>query len=101
MLLSKADREQCEKLGIPISTVYYRLKKGWDKEEAISTPPNPKKSHDLKRSDSGEVLSRGLGKYTFGFRLPVELEQILLERLEATGKSPQEYLEQLLTEHLS
>jgi len=101
MLLSKADRDQCEKLGIPISTAYRRIKKGWDKEKAISTQPNPKKSHDLKRSESGEVLGRGLGKYTFGFRLPVELEQKLLERLEAIGKSPQEYLEELLAEHLS
>ncbi len=99
MKLTKEDRKIAESNSIPISTVYRRLEKGWDKDRAITEQPNSAKSRAATCLHTGEPGR--LADQTFSFRLPPDLNEQFNDRLEKKGQSVQEYLETLVTKHLN
>jgi hypothetical protein len=100
MKITKEQRQISEANGIPRSTLYRRLQKGWDVNEAITTPPDPTKQHLQERSESGQLIGRGLGDRIFCFRLPVKDQEKLETAIETQGVTVQEYLENVLLKHL-
>ena len=100
MKLTKEQWEIVDSKGIPRSTVYRRLKKGWDLNEAITTLPDPAKQNLQERSELGQLLGRGHGDRVFSFRLSTKDQEKLETAIETQGVTVQEYLENLVIKHL-
>ena len=86
--------------GIALSTVYARLRQGWDKERAISEPPRKLKISEMKRNEWGEFQSdrkRGKARTIY---MPEELDQKLDRAIATSGKSQSAYIADLVEAHL-
>jgi hypothetical protein len=85
-----------EKNGIPKVTVYKRLDRGWDVEEAISKPT--RKPGNVKRID-GLFVDAGRAKARF-FSLPVEWDEKLRIAIANSQMSEKEWIEQTIIDKL-
>ena len=98
--LTKEDKAIAESNGIALSTVYARLRQGWDKERAISSPPKKLKLSEMKRNEWGEIQSdrkRGKARTIY---MPEELDQKLDRVIANSGKSQSAYIAALVEAHL-
>jgi hypothetical protein len=83
--ITDKDKETAENNQIPLSTVYARLKRGWEVDRAVTESPRPTASRD--RNANGEILTdvpKGKGRF---FQVPAEREEELDEAIAASGLS--------------
>jgi hypothetical protein len=85
-----------EKNGIPLTTVYKRLQRGWDVDKAITEPPRESKR---KRDDEGQFIGVGKGKPR-SFTLPKEWDEKLDKAISLSNLSPSECVAQLIVNEL-
>lgn len=85
-----------EQNGIPKVTVYKRLDRGWDIEEAISKPT--RKAGNVKRQD-GLFVDAGRGERRY-FSLPVEWEKDFASAIANSEFSESEWIEQTIIDKL-
>ena len=95
-LLTDEQLAIADKNGIPKVTVYKRLDRGWDVEEAISKPT--RKAGNTKRKD-GLFADAGRAKARF-FSLPVEWDEKLAKAIADSELSEKEWIEQAIIEKL-
>jgi hypothetical protein len=95
-LLTDEQLAIAETNGIPKVTVYKRLDRGWDVEEAITKPT--RKPGNVKRKD-GLFVDAGRAKPRY-FSLPVEWDEQLLDAIASSGMSESEWLEQTIINKL-
>ena len=87
-----------DKNNIPKTTVYNRIRAGWDIEEAITKPPRERKN--IKDRDSeGSFAGSGKGKKR-SFALPDEWDEVLDKEIEASGMIQAVYLEKVIINKL-
>ena len=87
-----------DKNKIPRTTLYNRLKAGWDIDRAISEPPR-KKSVVVERNSEGVFTGSGKGK-TRHFSLPEELDEKLDKAIAKSGLAPSQWIEEVITNKL-
>jgi hypothetical protein len=93
---TEEDKAIAESNGIAISTVYARLRQGWDKGRAISEPPKKLKLSQMSRNEWGEIQSdrrRGKGRTIY---LPEDLDEKLDRAIAISGKSQSAYIAELV-----
>jgi hypothetical protein len=95
-LLTDEQLAIAEQNGIPKVTVYKRLDRGWEIEEAITKPT--RKAGNVKRKD-GLFVNAGRAKARF-FSLPVEWDEKLKSAIVDSQMSDNEWLEQVVIEKL-
>ncbi|MEG3440162.1 hypothetical protein V0288_23735 [Pannus brasiliensis CCIBt3594] len=99
-ILSTLEKETAIANGVPLTTVYKRLGRGWDVADAI-TRPSRSLPPGIERDDVGEFapapVVRGRGRST---RLPIELDPQLDAAIEASGKSQSDFIADILVEWL-
>ena len=84
--------------GIPRTTLYNRIRAGWDINKAISEPPR-KKAVTLERNEEGTFVSAGKGK-TRHFSLPEELDEKLDKAIAKSGLAPSQWIEETVINRL-
>ncbi len=90
-----------EKNGIPRTTLYNRMRSGWDIEEAITKPPR-QRSNIRERDEEGNFVAAGdvnKGKRR-SFALPSNWDEVLDKEIAASGLIQAEYLEKLVINKL-
>lgn len=85
-----------KKNGIPRTTVYNRIRSGWDIEKAIAKPP---RASNRKRDNEGNFIGIGKGKPRF-FTLPKEWDEKLNKAIADSGLNQSEFLEKILINKL-
>lgn len=95
-LLTDEQLAIAEKNGIPKVTVYKRLDRGWEIEEAIVKPT--RKAGNVKRKD-GLFVDAGRGETKF-FSLPVEWDEKLKGAIANSEMSEKEWIEQTIIDKL-
>jgi hypothetical protein len=95
-LLTEEQLAIAEQNGIPKVTVYKRLDRGWDVEEAITKPT--RKAGNTKRKD-GLFVDAGRGESRF-FSLPVEWDEKLARAIADSELSEREWIEQAIIDKL-
>jgi hypothetical protein len=95
-LLTDEQLAIAEQNGIPKVTVYKRLDRGWDIEEAIAKPT--RKPGNVKRKD-GLFVDAGRAKARF-FSLPVEWDEKLTSAIALSQISEREWIEQTIIDKL-
>lgn len=85
-----------EKNGIPRTTVYNRVRAGWDIEEAITKPPRKSKR---KRDCEGNFTGIGKAK-SRSFTLPNEWDEKLETALSSTDLTQSEFIAKILIKEL-
>ena len=94
--ISEEDKAIAGSNGIALSTVYARLRQGWDKERAITEPPKKLKLSQMKRNEWGEIQSdrkRGKARTIY---MPEELDAKLDRAIANSGKSQSVYIADLV-----
>ncbi|MDJ0591710.1 MAG: hypothetical protein QNJ72_17220 [Pleurocapsa sp. MO_226.B13] len=86
-----------EKNNIPRTTLYNRIRAGWDLDRAISEPP--RKTVKIERDEEGTFVGANKAKPRY-FSLPVELDEKLEKIIEKSGKTPSVWLEEEMTKKL-
>lgn len=74
-ILSPEDVAIAEKNGVPLSTVYARLRRKWDTQRAITQPP--KHSPQLKRDEEGEFTTEEEKGKPRGVRFPKSKDDLI------------------------
>jgi 6-phosphogluconolactonase (cycloisomerase 2 family) len=100
--LTDEDKAIAKANGISSSTVLYRLRKGWDKQKAITEIPQKQPLH-VQRDDRGNFIksySYELGKIR-SFKLPEELDPKFEQIVEASGKSVDQYVRDIMVAHVN
>jgi hypothetical protein len=95
-LLTDEQLAIAEQNGIPKVTVYKRLDRGWEIEEAIAKPT--RKAGNVKRKD-GLFVDAGRGETKF-FSLPVEWDEKLKSAIANSEMSEKEWIEQTIIDKL-
>jgi hypothetical protein len=95
-LLTDEQLAIAENNGIPKVTVYKRLDRGWEIEEAITKPT--RKVGNVKRQD-GLFVDAGRGETKF-FSLPVEWDEKLKDAISDSSMSEKEWIEQTIINKL-
>jgi hypothetical protein len=85
-----------EKNGIPLTTVYKRLQRGWDVEEAITKPPKERK---LKHDEEGQFTGIGKGKPR-SFTLPIEWDEIFDLEVKESNQTQSEWISEAVINQL-
>ncbi len=85
-----------ERNNIPLTTVYKRLKRGWDLEKAITQPP---RESNRKRSEEGEFIGSGKGKPRC-FTLPLEWDEKLEKAIADSELNQSEWVAQVVMNKL-
>lgn len=86
-----------EKNGIPRTTVYNRIRSGWDIEEAITKPSRG--SRNKKRDSEGNFTGIGKGK-TRSFNLPKEWDKELDLAIGNSNMNQSDFLCQVVIDKL-
>lgn len=97
--VSEEDKAIAAGNGIPLSTLYARIRSGWEIERAISTPSGKNRSSKVDRDENGEVIAQNLGKQRI-FRLPDFLDEKMDQLIEKSGLSGSEYVRDVIVRHL-
>jgi len=87
-----------EKNGIPRTTLYNRIRAGWDIEKAISEPSR-KVASKKKRNEEGVFEGTGKGK-SRGFTVQEEWESALEQAIADSGLSQSEWVEKVIIDKL-
>jgi hypothetical protein len=95
-LLTDEQLAIAENNGIPKVTVYKRLDRGWDVEEAITKPT--RKPGNSKRQD-GLFVDAGRAKVRY-FSLPVEWDEKLKQAIELSQINEREWIERVIIDKL-
>ncbi len=95
-LLTDEQKAIAEKNGIPLVTVYKRLDRDWDIEEAITKPT--RKLKNVKRED-GLFVDAGRGETRY-FSLPVEWDDKLKHAIAESELSESEWIEKAIIDKL-
>jgi hypothetical protein len=85
-----------EKNGIPKVTVYKRLDRGWDLEEAITKPT---RKTSLERNEIGEFLDRGRGR-SRTITLPKEWDEIFDLEVKESNQTQSEWISEVVINQL-
>ncbi len=99
--LSQEDKALAEKNGIPLSTVYARLRSGWDKRRAITSPSTRKARRPIKRNELGEIVTDDPKGKMRMFQVPQRYEEQLEQAIEVSGKSQSEWVADVIMDYLS
>ncbi len=95
-LLTDEQKAIAEDNEIPLVTVYKRLDRGWDIEEAITKPT--RKLKNVKRED-GLFVDAGRGETRY-FSLPVEWDDKLKQAIAKSGITESEWIEKAIIDKL-
>jgi predicted transcriptional regulator len=87
-----------EKNGIPRTTLYNRIRAGWDIDEAISKPSSSV-AKKKQRNEEGIFVGVGKGK-TRGFSVKEEWEEELDKAIAESGLTQSEWVEQTVISKL-
>lgn len=87
-----------EENGIPAVTVYKRLNRGWDLEEAIAKPTQ-KAYKQRERGSLGQFADAGKG-HTWRFTMPQEWDDKLRAAIAESGMSEYDYIAQIVINKL-
>jgi hypothetical protein len=100
--LTDEDKAVALENGIALSTVYARLRSGWDKQRAITEKPKAVPFAGMERDENGEVIAgdRPKGK-TRAFSIPREMDEALDRAIANSGKTQSEFVADLVVQHLS
>ena len=95
------DKAIAEQNGIAISTVYARLRSGWDKKRAITEKPQKVPFSGMERDENGEMIGENPKGKTRAFALPRDLDSLLDSAIADSGKSQSEFVSDLLIAAIS
>ena len=83
--------------GIPLTTVYRRLKRDWDMERAITQKPKKTHIHKLQRREEGAFKSDRLkSQQMHAFFNYAENENAFLQMVDKSGKNVSNYIADLI-----
>ena len=83
--------------GIPLTTVYRRLKRDWDMERAITQPPRKSHIHKLQRRKEGAFKSDRLkSKEMHAFFNYAENEKAFMNMVNESGKNVSNFIADLI-----
>ncbi len=86
---------------IPKTTVYNRVRAGWDIEEAITKPPRQRSNVKERGEEGSFIAAGGVGKgKKRSFALPSDWDEVLDKEIEASGMIQAEYLEKVILSKL-
>ncbi|MDJ0743346.1 MAG: hypothetical protein QNJ32_08290 [Xenococcaceae cyanobacterium MO_167.B27] len=80
------------------TTLYNRIRAGWDIDKAISEPPR-KRTVNLERNEAGVFVGVGKGKQRT-FSLPKDLDEKLDMAIAESGLSPSQWIEETIINKL-
>jgi hypothetical protein len=92
--LTEDDKAIAKQNGLSMSTVYARLRSGWDKETAINQKPGSNPFANLDRDPNGELVSRDPKGKTRSFQLPARLDADLDAAIASSGISTSDWIAQ-------
>ena len=87
-----------DKNGIPRTTLYNRIRAGWDLDRAISEP-SKKTVNKKKRNEEGIFVDTGKGKPR-GFTVREEWEKALEQAIADSGLTQSEWVEKTIIDKL-
>lgn len=87
-----------EKNGIPRTTLYNRIRAGWDVEDAISKP-SKKIAGKKERNEEGFFVGIGKGKPR-GFTVKEEWDSVLDQAIADSGLTQSEWVEKIIVDKL-
>jgi hypothetical protein len=99
--LTNDDKAIAEQNGIAISTVYARLRSGWDKQRAITEKPQKVPFSGMERDENGEIIGENPKGKPRAFALPRDLDSLLDSAIADSGKSQSEFVSDLLIAAIS
>lgn len=89
-----------EKNNIPKTTVYNRVRAGWDVEEAVTKSPR-QRNNVKERDEEGNFIAAGVGKgKKRSFALPSNWDDVLDKEIEASGLIQTEFIEKMILSKL-
>jgi hypothetical protein len=89
-----------EKNNIPKTTVYNRVRAGWDVEEAVTKSPR-QRNNVKERGEEGNFIAAGVGKgKKRSFALPTDWDDVLDKEIKASGLIQTEYIEKMILNQL-
>jgi hypothetical protein len=99
--LTDEDRAIAKENGIAISTVYARLRTGWEKQRAIMEKPRAVPFAGMERDENGEVIGERPKGKTRAFALPRDMDDQLDRAIAESGKTQSEFVSDLVLQYLS
>jgi len=98
--ITESDKAIARQNNIARSTVYARLRSGWEKQRAITEKPQKVPFTGLSRDENGEYFAEKPKGKPRAFTLPRELDTALDSAIEASGKSQSDFVSDLVVELL-
>lgn len=92
--VTEDDKAIAKQNGIAMSTVYARLRSGWDKEIAITQKPGANPFANLDRDPNGELVSRDPKGKTRSFQIPARYDGDLDAAIASSGISASDWFAQ-------
>ena len=90
-----------EKNNIPLTTVYNRVRAGWNIEKAITKPPRRRNNFKERDEEGNFVAAGGVSKgKKRSFALPSDWDEVLDKEIEASGLIQSEYVAKLVLNKL-
>ena len=92
-----------EENGIPRSTIYARLSKGWDIEKAISEPPRKRPQlKKLQKNKDGELINTGEKKgKSRTIRFPESKDDLLDKAIAESGMNQVDFIVNATLEYIN
>jgi len=89
--------------GLSIATVYARLKRGWDLDKSVNTPPKSSPIHNLPRDDEGNLLPRDRPKThrSYSFNIYEDLQEAFDKAVLESGKSKSDFVNDAIEFYLN
>ncbi|BAQ61627.1 hypothetical protein GM3708_2033 [Geminocystis sp. NIES-3708] len=93
-------KEKALSNGLALTTVYARLKRGWNIDEAVSIQPTEKTStHELKRDKGWLVANRAKGS-SITFAIYQDLEDLFNKALQESGVTKSQFVADAVEQYL-
>lgn len=86
--------------GLALTTVYARLKRGWDKLEAVTIPPTQTSTQDLERDQGWLVSSDRPRGSIFSFAIYKDVEDDFYNALSQSGLTKSEFIANAMEQYL-
>ncbi|NES70868.1 MAG: hypothetical protein F6K24_39490 [Okeania sp. SIO2D1] len=97
--LSLEDKAIAAENSIPLATVYARLKRGWDKQTALTKTPSKSPASNLEREEGLFTTSEPKGKNR-SFLLPQKYDQELDKLISESGKTASDWVAQVVIDRI-
>ena len=97
---TEEDKAIAKANGLSISTVYARLRSGWDKQKAITEQPAKNTFSNLPRDPNGELFSLDPKGKTRSYQLPIRIEPEFESAIASSGISASDWIAQAVSEKL-